>query len=259
MIGASSVGEADLHALVDNRLESDRRAEVLRRLATSPADRARVEAWQEQNESIRSAFDGIAREAIPRVLDIAPVSSLHGFTDADPLSLEGTRFEQARKGAATLATLLLVAVGVGGSWLLLASSGRNETVASAPMRGTVDEAVALRAAQGFGVDGAQAPEVTEALPTTTIPDLSPAGFTLVGAESNLAAPASLVFRYRNPDAEQIVISVARSQGSASSGPTRVGRTFSWHRRDKVFAIAGTLVPTRLHDIAVALQDNAAQD
>ena len=261
-MNATSLAEGDLHQLVDNRLESDRRAEVLRRLALSPADRARVEAWREQNELIRSAFGGITHEALPPVLDIAPAKHVHCITQVDPLTLEAPRLERARRGAAMLATILLIAAGLGVSWLSL-NAGKREGIAAAPLRGTIDAAVASRASQALGDDTRMrqsgAGSADDALPTTIIPDLTQSGFNLTSVESDTTAPASLVFHYRNADAERLVISVARAQGGISAAPIGVGRTFSWHRHDKAYAIVGTIAPERLRDIALSLQDDPGQE
>ena len=262
MIDGSSLAEADLHGLVDDRLGPDRRADVLRRLSLLPAERARVQAWQMQNDLIRGAFAGIERETIPPALDLARAPHLHDLADLAPLSADNPRSSRARRGAATLATLLLATLSLGGMWLMLTAGGR-EDGALAPLRGTIDANVASRATKALAVDArtrpVAQPGADEGLPTTVIPDLSQAGFMLSGAESSAGAPAALLFHYRNANADQLVISVARSPGETSTMPTSLGHALSWHRHDKAYALAGTIGTDRLRDIALSLQEEPGQD
>ena len=69
---ASALAEAELHGLVDGRVAPGRRADLLRRLAGSPADRLVVEAWQDQADLLREAFREVPTEALPAALDLAP-------------------------------------------------------------------------------------------------------------------------------------------------------------------------------------------
>jgi hypothetical protein len=166
-----------------------------------------------------------------------------------------------------LAAGLIIAAGLGGSWLLLDTGDRDTSArdlgatdivaAALPLRGTLDTVLAERTARAVGEKRRQmlATGADQALPTTTIPDLSQAGFTLTSAEHDTAAPASLVFHYRNAGDDQLVLSVARTQDSAKTEPTKLGRTYSWHRRDKAYAIAGTVLPDRLREIALSLRDD----
>ena len=260
MIDGSFLAEADLHGLVDDRLGPDRRVEVLRRLSLLPADRARVAAWQMQNDLIRGAFAGIEHETLPPALDLALAPHLSKVADIAPLSVDNPRSSRARRGAATLATLLLATLSLGGMWLML-TANENEEGALAPLRGTIDANVASRATKALIGDARTRPVTgaDDGLPTTAIPDLSQAGFILSGAESSAGAPAALLFHYRNADADQLVISVARSPGETSTMPTSMGRALSWHRHDKAYALAGTIGPDRLRDIALSLQEEPGQN
>lgn len=59
------IGEDDLNALVDGRLDADRRAAVERHLAAHPADAERVAAYAAQRDALRAALAFRAAQPIP--------------------------------------------------------------------------------------------------------------------------------------------------------------------------------------------------
>lgn len=256
--------DADLHGLVDGHIEPDRRAETLRRLAASPADRARVEAWQSQNDQLRSAFAGVDREPLPFVLDVTAKPRLQAIGANDsPLvdQIGAVRKASARRRPVGLAiaTILVIAAGLGGTWLVLDSADTDESISAAQLRGSVDATLATRSAEALGqmAPAAVSPDSGAKLPSTDIPDLRASGFSFTGAEVTAAEPASILFRYQNAAAERVAVSVARATPNdvAKAPPVPIGSAYSWHKRDNAFAIAGTLRPARLRAIAVALQND----
>ena len=68
----SSFSDGDLNGLVDGHLEPGRQADVLQRLKSHPADRARVETWREHNDLIRATFSEVTNEPLPVSLSLAP-------------------------------------------------------------------------------------------------------------------------------------------------------------------------------------------
>jgi anti-sigma factor RsiW len=62
------VGEAELHAYVDNQLPDDRRAVVESWLAAHPEDAARVVAYRSLAEQWRAAYEPVLAEPMPREL-----------------------------------------------------------------------------------------------------------------------------------------------------------------------------------------------
>jgi anti-sigma factor RsiW len=66
------VSEAELHGFVDGDMDRVRREAVQAFLAASPADAARVETWQRQNETIRAAFVPVETGPLPWSLPLAP-------------------------------------------------------------------------------------------------------------------------------------------------------------------------------------------
>jgi hypothetical protein len=97
------------------------------------------------------------------------------------------------------------------------------------------------------------------LPTTSIPDLEEAGFAFRNATLEAGEPSTLIFLYENDAAERVAIGVAKRDHPADSkeamGPVQAGRAIAWHRRDQVFALAGTVEARRLGAIAVDVQAN----
>ena len=263
------VVDADLHGLVDGHIEADRRADALRRLAGSPSDRAKVEAWQSQNDLLRSAFAGIDREPLPAILDLRAKPRLQCIAANDSPLVEpvGGAFQaaprQGRFGVA-VATILLIALAVGATWAVLNSADPEDTIATPKLRGSVDAALASRSADAISRP-APVLAVTplregDRLPTSRIPDLRDAGFSFISAEIDASDPASILFRYQNGMGERVAVSVAYAapQDEDKTAPVRIGNAYSWRKRDHAFSIAGTLRPGRLRAMALALLNDDAK-
>ena len=251
----SHVAEADLHAFVDGRLTLDRRADVLRLLSSSRADRALIEAWQEQNDALRGAFAGVEREPLPPSLNLTPLPHLRL---AEPIAPEAEPARSRHNGRvfAALATAAIVLAGFAGAWALRDTSS-GDVVVDGGSRSAIEEGLAKSAiaalAKGNGAPRGNRHPGGGSLPTTTIPDLGRSGFDFIRAEAAVL-PASLVFHYENAAAERVVISVARGAGMrASPAPARIGGAWSWYRHDKAYALAGTVPAGRLRALATALQ------
>ncbi len=257
----SHVAEADLHAFVDGRLTLDRRADVLRLLSSSRADRALIEAWQDQNDALRGAFAGVEREPLPPTLNLAPLSHLRL---AEPIAPEPepARSRQNGRMFAALATAAVIMAGFAGAWTLRDTSD-GDVVVNGGSRTSIEEGLAKSAVAALAREGGPSKTTRRpgdgSLPTTTIPDLGRSGFDLIRAEAAVL-PASLVFHYENAAAERVVISVARGASvRASSAPALIGGAWSWYRHDKAYALAGTMPPSRLHALATTLQGGDGVD
>jgi anti-sigma factor RsiW len=259
------ISAADLHGIVDGHLDADRRADILRRVAASSADRALIESWQDQNDLLRSAFRDVEREPLPTVLDLsrAPI-----FTSGNSAIPSDRRAEAHHDGSGRLKTRLvaggvvtLCLVAAIASILSFAGPSTTDPVVEAHLRGSVDEALSVQALSALldetGESGTAKPTPARAaagdLPMTTIPDLKQAGFGLTLAETS-TAPAALVFHYENAAADHVTISVARAtQATQDQTPARRGETFGWHKGGNAYAIAGTMAPDEVRALAVALQ------
>lgn len=125
-----TVTDADLHALVDNRLSPERQREVEAWLAGRPEDAGRVEAYRAQTDALRVLFDPVLQEPVPPRLQAA------------------ARRRALSWPAQSLAAGLLVAlIGGGAGWSLrggLADSGR-----TVPVAGQATPAPTLASAAGF--------------------------------------------------------------------------------------------------------------
>lgn len=260
----SFISDAELHGLVDGHLESDRRADVLRRLAASPKDRAKLGSWQDQNDLLQHAFGGIEREPLPASLDLAPQPRLQSIALVEPAPepIAAARPRRSWRGALVgMLTVLVVGAGLTGSWVLLGSPASDDpSVVVSPE--LVETTLAQRSVSALPAPGAARPTGSSpvgGLPMAQIPDLTGVGFTLVRADSQTTAPASLIFHYQDAAGEHLVISIARaaSDQPGTVEPTAYGRTFGWRDRDSTFVVAGTMPPARLRAIAVALAGRAA--
>ena len=263
------ISAADLHGIVDGHLDADRRADILRRVAASAKDRALIEAWQGQNDLLRSAFRDVEREPLPTVLDLSRPSSFTAGNSAVPSDRrDDTRRAppgrlRSRLIAGAVVVFCLVA-GLAGI-ISLVESTTGDPIAEARLRGSVDEALSVQALSALldetGESGSAKRPLAKAalgdLPTTAIPDLKQAGFGLTLAETS-TMPAALVFHYENAAADHVTISVARSaQTDADAAPARRGGTFGWHKGGNAYAIAGTMAPDAVRALAVALQQDGS--
>ena len=257
MSAVSLLSDADLHGLVDGHIEADRRAEVLRRAASSPRDRALIEAWQDQNDLIRTAFAAVECEPLPRALDLRTPPQLHAVPLSElrsPTKAKPARWRRVVVGALTMTA---VAAGLAGSWYVssLPADGARIPTARLPQ---VERLLADRTAAALAFGEADAPVAVssaESPPVTSIPDLSTAGFTFTGAEARGVSPKSVIFRYRNAADERVAIGAARAAGD-NSEPAQRDNGFTWRSRHVAYAIFGTVAPNRLRSIADALDETA---
>ncbi|MCX8254302.1 protein of unknown function [Beijerinckiaceae bacterium RH AL1] len=237
----AGLAEADLHGLVDGRVEPSRRADVLRRLAGSAADRALVEAWQDQADLIREAFRTVAAEPLPMALDLAP-PRLRSI-DTTRVNAERPRGTSAATsaaktragGGAAIAAALVIAIGLTMSW----------------MAGSRDDTVVPPAAAS---DGAAA-----TLPTFKVPDLSKTGLRLTEVASDADDASTLVLRFR-ADGGRVALRVSRNAPDIGAMPLeRTDKALTWRTPTAAFSLTGTLAPERLRAVAVALQADQGSD
>jgi anti-sigma factor RsiW len=66
------IGEADLVAFVDGRLDPGRKAAVVKWLDENPDERARIDSWRSQDDLLRTALNPILSEPVPERI-VAPL------------------------------------------------------------------------------------------------------------------------------------------------------------------------------------------
>jgi anti-sigma factor RsiW len=98
------IGDNDLHAFVDGRLDAARRRKVERYLSTNPKAATRVAAYQAQREAIRAAFAPGAAEPPPPHLSLSSVIARRDRRPRTPWLVAAS-------------VLLALAVGTAGGWL----------------------------------------------------------------------------------------------------------------------------------------------
>lgn len=175
--------EQELHAYVDERLDSRRRAEVQAWLATHPEEAERVEAWRSDARRLRAALAGLSDPPGNPRLDLRHIRQ---------------RLQQQRRRRLASAAVLLLALGVGGlgGW-----QARQATLVA----DAVPMADAVQAHRLFA--DATALDLTASAPAQLqawlgrhfsqvgqLPDLGSYGFEPVGARllSNEQGPAALL-------------------------------------------------------------------
>jgi len=105
MIPPRPIGEADLQAHIDGRLDPTRLAEVEAYLAGHPAEAARIAGYADQRAKLRAALAGYADEPIPAQLNLASL-------------IEARRAPHYPSWRAAAAAVLLLGLGGLGGWSL---------------------------------------------------------------------------------------------------------------------------------------------
>ncbi|MCY0388435.1 anti-sigma factor [Robbsia sp. Bb-Pol-6] len=71
--------EAELHAFADRQLSGARHAQVEQFLASHPAERQRVAAWQRQNGLMAAWLDPVLEEPLPTRLPTSPIATVRSW------------------------------------------------------------------------------------------------------------------------------------------------------------------------------------
>lgn len=256
MTTGDPIGEDDLLAYVDDRLDPARRAVVAAYLGRNPQAAARVAADQAVSAALRAALDPVAAEPLPPSLTPAALIARHQ---------DGRRQRPWRlAGQAVAALLLLVAGGVGG-WFW---RGMMPPVSALP--GAL--ALGQEAAVSYGVyapDAAGSLEViadradlgrwaSERLHRpVTVPDLQPAGYRLLGGRlvATPNGPAGL-FLYQDAGGNRLAVMTRamRVRGDArmtAVTPPAGGAVagYSWADDGMGYSLVGSARTQALHPLA----------
>jgi len=184
------IGEDDLHAFVDGRLDPDRCLQVERYLAENPSVGARVADWQANLSALRAATAPLGRQPIPARMDVRRLTAKRT-----------ARRWSTPVVAASLAAMLVIGVFTGWTANRLLQPWTVEQVAKE----------ALTAHRLFA-SAPTAQEVGWADPAFTTrlvaPDLSAAGYTLVQREVVATAEGiGSIFIYRSAAGNRISVFV----------------------------------------------------
>lgn len=248
MSDTNMITETDLNAYVDGELDLAKRAAVEAYLADNPAESERVAAWRDQTATLRALYGHVAEEAVPSRL------SPHR------LAIE-RRHRMMRSLTAIAAALVLVVLGGVSGWV-----GRGLATPNLSEATLVSEAEAAHAlyapevlhpVEVSGQDGAHLTKwLSKRLDRTlAIPDLSSAGFSLVGGRLLPAgtSPAALLM-YENRDGSRVTLYIVPKAGvetamrfSSGGGLTAV----SWQAGTLGCVLVGNLPRETLLGLAKA--------
>lgn len=246
------VSDDDLLSYVDGVLDPERVAEVEAWLAANPRDAERVRQWREQMDGLHRLFDPVLDETLP-----------------DRLSVAAIRAGRASRWTAPLlrvaAMVLLVLAGGAGGWWLRGSDGgaalapgaqvaaealSAHVVYAAEIRHPVEVAAGERAHLVAWLSKRLGAELR-------VPDLSSAGFSLVGGRLLPASsgPAAQ-FMYENADGRRVTLYLRRNtEGSETAfrfaAQGRV-EAFYWLDGPLGYALAGDVDRDRLMEMAKAI-------
>lgn len=249
------INEDDLHALVDDRLDPARGAEVEAYLACNPDARARVERLRILGRDLRSAFAPVPAEPVPARLNLAHI-------------LEARRRPRRPAWQATAAAMLLTLGGLGG-WALHG--------ALAPVPAGVD-ALAQEAAASFAVyapDRSRPVELAAgdrdeiarwfsarlARPVE-VPDLSAAGYRLMGGRlvATPHGPAGLLM-YDDSRGTRLVM-LMRSMAEPGDAPmcehqSGLATGYAWAEDGLGYSLVGPADLAGLHPLANEIRRTTA--
>ncbi len=246
------IGEDDLQAYVDERLDAARLGLVRRYLEEHPEAAARVRAFIEQRDALRAALDAKAAEPIPARLRVAHLRA-------------GLRQRRWRQFRAAAAAVLLALAGAGAGWM--ARGGWEGGPPSLPPMAEAAQAHRILAAaprRAILPAGGDREDLAEWLTRrlgapVVVPDLSEAGFLpadghLLPSAEGLGAMvlyvgdggAQLSFYLRPaPD-----LPAARLQCADQPGGLL---TYYWSDRGWAYAVTAGMQRAELRGIALAAE------
>jgi anti-sigma factor RsiW len=241
------ISEDDLHAFVDQALDTRRQAEVAAYLESHPEIAARVARYREQADMLRAALAPVAEEPVPLELDLGRMIA-----------------DRRRRGAMVqwaAAAVVLVCIGGLGGWSL-------RGITEAPSAGL--PALGLEAADSYAVfasDRAHAVEIaasdrdgllqwiSEQLGRkVAVPDLAAAGYRFMGGRVVATAhgPAAL-FLYDDGRGGRLAV-LSRPMAvdkNAPMAPLAKGAVhgYAWSQDGLGYSLVGEASANALHPIA----------
>lgn len=242
------ITEDDLHAFVDDALDSTRRTEVATYLETHADVAARVEAYRQQRLTLRRALDPVAEEPIPTRLNLARMME------------ERQRPASAPWWMAAAAALVFVLGGSGGWWLHGLSAPASEGVLALAKEAADNYRTyasdTVRPVELRADDSAQLVSwASERLGRpVTLPDLSASGYRLMGGRMTATAHGpGLMLMYDNDHGTRLVLLTRpmlvdqnKPMAEHSEGST-LG--FTWANDGMGYSLVGPSKAVELHPLA----------
>ena len=246
------IDEWALHAYVDNELSATQRAEVEALLRREPELAEKVQAWRQQRQALKGAFDGVLAEPVPSAIR----SSL------------GRPGIASHPLLAMVAAVLLLLLGGSAGWMMRTATFPSTPVASADGLG----ARALAAHAVFAVEVRHPVEVRaeekdhlEAWLSKRVgnpvrpPDLSAEGYALLGGRLLASSDRPLaLLMYENAQGQRISIVVATSDTDATTALALEERgkliACTWQDGKLAIAITGELARDPMMKLARAVYE-----
>jgi anti-sigma factor RsiW len=239
------IGEEELHAYVDDRLDPDRRQTVERYLQAHPEAGARIRRWQESSEALRQALAGRASEPIPASLSLPHLSALR------------TRRRTPLRMVAGVALALMVGTGAG--WVMRGPPGPSGLTALAMeaasgYRATAYNHLPLEFAADRQADLVSWTSRQFGSPMPP-PDLTRSGYRLLGGRIALTVQgAGCLYVYDNGSGSRLTLFLRRMHGRDLEAPMQPLKDedvsgFAWARDGIGFSLVSNQSTPTLHEIS----------
>lgn len=273
MTPSALVEEADLHALVDDELDGERRRKVEDHLLQHPEDAVMVEGWRRQNAALRAAFEPVALETLPLSLRDAatrppppqgqgPIETgaVHwgrpGAAPRPTRKLDEIRASRRRQAIlSSILTLLAAGAVAGVAALIFAGRGaapHSPVAVSAPIgyaaRAGLTYATYVLDPRPVEVDITRRGELVawlqERVGFSRLPDLAGLGLRLLGGRiaPGVSAPAGLLL-YERPDGGRVGLYFERADTAGAPQAPRAGAgvvVIEWRAMGYAFVLVGPL-------------------
>jgi anti-sigma factor RsiW len=248
------IGEDELQAFVDERLDAPRRAAVEAFLVRHPEQRERIAAERRHRAALRAQLQGKADEPVPPRLSIASIRMAR-------------RARLMRRMGLAAAALAIFVVGVGAGWLANDQRPGALVATTAPTTSIAQGATA--AYRTFVVEVAHPVEVGVAQEAHLLqwlskrlgrkleaPDLTPFGYRLIGGRllpGGIGAAAQLM--YEDSTGRRLTLYVRAADGTETAFRFQKdgdAATFAWIDQGFGFAVTAMASREELLPIAEAI-------